>query len=355
MNVVFACGGTGGHLIPALAIAEVARENGATPVFIGTGKELERKLVGEAGFALESLKARAVVGGGPVALLLFLLSLPLGVFSCVSLFRRLRPDVVVGMGGYPSFIPMLTAFILRIPSVVSEQNVQVGLANKALSLLASRVIAVEGAAGFWGGNPVLHLSNPVRHVFTSLADWRVPDDGVFQILVLGGSQGAVSLNRAIVARAEQLRELPIRIVHQSGEKSFTETKEGYEKANVDAEIKVFIEEVSREYERAHLIVCRAGAMTVAEVAASGRPAIFVPLPIAGGHQSENCRALVEQGAAMMISQDENTAEKLIACVSDLIESPTRLKAIADRLTAMRGEKSSAERYWECIVSLSEKS
>lgn len=352
MNIVFACGGTGGHLIPALAIAEVAREQGANPIFIGTGKVLESELVGEAGFPLENLGAKAVVGGGATGFIKFLIHLPLALLGCISLYRKIRPDVVVGMGGYPSFVPMLTAFLLRIPSLLSEQNVQVGLANKALSLLVDRIVAVEGAKGFWSRRSVEYLSNPVREVFSSIKDWQMPSDGIVNLLVLGGSQGAVSLNRSLIEILDELGELPIRIVHQSGKKSFEETLASYEATRIDSTVEVFIENVAEQYEWAHLIICRAGAMTVAEVAASSRPAIFVPLPIAGAHQAENCRYLVDIGAATMIKQDDSTSKLLLESIRNLVLNPSKLEQIALKLAALRSGKSSAVKYWELIRGLS---
>lgn len=357
MRVLIAAGGTGGHIIPAIAVAQALKKDypDAEVTFVGVGKDLERKLVGEAGFPLESLPSVPVSGGGINGVLRFLRLLPSGLFAARQLNDRICPQVVIGFGGYPAFLPMLEAFLRRIPRVLHEQNAKVGIANKLLSLIASKIFAVHGAVDFWGFKAIEHINNPVRQKFLDVSVWQASVAGEqFRILIVGGSQGAVSLNAAVLECVDIFTKLNVFVTHQTGAKDFEHVQSEYEKRNFSAvEVVPFIDDMAAMYEAAQLVICRAGAMTVAEVCAAGRPAIFVPLVIAGGHQSDNCRALVKKNGALMLPQDVNLVPKLRETIEHLVSHPKTLKTIADKARAeyLQDGKPSAEIIAAAAVDL----
>ena len=335
-RILLAAGGTGGHIMPALAVAEELKRLAPETVveFVGTGRPLEEKLIGGAGYRAHIIPFVPVAGGGPRALLRMLARAPSAILATRRLYRELSPTAVMGFGGYPAVMPIVTAALSGVPRVIAEANVQVGIANKVLSIIANRVYAVPGAEDFLRKGAVVHLPNPVRRSFLDLPDWQYRSDNNsgddrFRILVVGGSQGAVSLNRAILHAAPALRELRVSIVHQSGEGDFESVRKGYQDLGMhDVEVRTFIDSISEEYRLAQLVICRAGAMTAAEVSAAGRPAIFVPLPIAGGHQAENVRHLVAADAAILLEQNEELSGRLAKLLPELVRDPVRLRELA---------------------------
>lgn len=348
MVAVFAAGGTGGHIFPALAVAQALAERDAEVkiVFVGAGSEIEKKLVGERGFQLEVIRFVPLTGKGLKGLLALIAALPRAFLQALQLFRSLKPGVVMGFGGYPSVIPILTAWLMRVPRVVQEQNVEVGLANRMLGLFANKVYAVHNAHGFWRKRSVRYLGNPVREAFHKLPGWQMPPAGSpFRLLIVGGSQGAVSLNSSVLENIALLREFGVELVHQTGSLDYDRVQQSYTAAGfAGVHVRAFIDDIAAEYGRAHLVICRAGALTVAEVSAAGRPAIFVPLPIARGHQAENAQYLVQRGAALIINQDAETGAKLAAGLTELLRAPDKLSAMAKlaREISLEGGISSAQ-------------
>lgn len=334
MTIVLAAGGTGGHIFPALALAEALTEDDSSAelLFIGIGTEIEQRLIGEAGFELEVIPFVPVTGKGIKGVFRLLVNFPGALFTALRLFRKRRPGVVIGFGGYPSFIPVIAAWLKRVPCILHEQNVQVGLANKILCRFANRIFAVHGAHGFSHKKPVTFLANPVRQAFDAVGDWEPPSpENPFTVLVVGGSQGAVSLNDAILKLTPTLKRLGIKLIHQSGAKDLSRVNKHYEKSSyTQVTAHAFIDDMAQMYAQAHLLICRAGAMTVAEVSASGRPAIFVPLPIAAGHQAQNAHHLVENGAALLIRQDEALADKLASHLEALVNNHQKLSNMAEK-------------------------
>ncbi len=220
MNLALVAGGTGGHLMPGIAVAQALRDSNNTGsiFFVGTGTERERNLVEDAGFDLEPIPAQAVHGKGVLGLCRLFWLLPRAMWASISVFRKRRPDVVMGFGGYPSFIPVVVARLLGIPTVIHESNVSVGLANKVLGLIAKKTFAIHGAHGFFSANRLEFLANPVRAEFYTDRDYPYPQAGKpIHILVVGGSQGAVSLNSAVVKLVELFTKLNVHVTHQTGE------------------------------------------------------------------------------------------------------------------------------------------
>lgn len=335
-KVAIAAGGTGGHVIPALALAEELKFQGIEVFFIGTGKEIEKKLISGAGYELVIIPHAAVLGKGILGILHFLYISPLAVIKIFFLYHKKNPGVVVGFGGYPAFVPVIVAFLMNIPRIIHEQNVKVGLANRLLGLLSTQIFSVQGAKGFYGKQTkVEQIGNPVRKVFFEIPLWKMPENKQdFNLLVLGGSQGATKINEALIVIAEFLKEKKINLIHQTGEKDFSQVSEYYKKiAYNNAQAFKFIDNIVEKYSAAHLVISRAGAMSVAEIVAAARPAIFIPLQIAQGHQKDNINFLRENGAAIMLEQDNKLAEKLQETISWLLSQPELLEQMAKKTRA----------------------
>jgi len=348
MKIVIGAGGTGGHIFPAIAVAQAIEKSSpeAEIHFVGIGSAIEKKLLGPLDYQHHELPFVPVVGGGALGLIRFFCHLPLALWRGVQLCKGIKPDVVLCFGGYPSFIPMLSACLLGLPRALHEQNVQVGLANKFLSLFSQRIFAARGAQGFWSKRPVRHLGNPVREKLSAVESWSPAEDGSpWNIFVMGGSQGAVSLNMAVTEVIKKLDDLNINVVHQTGTKDLERVQKLYQEQEITCvEARAFIDDIAQTYSNSHLIVCRAGAMTAAEVSAVGRPAIYVPLAISGGHQKQNVMPLVEVNAAVIEEHGENLPQRLEERIREFLAEPAKLSAMAEaaRDSAREGEKTSAE-------------
>ena len=309
-------GGTGGHVFPGLAVADVLREHGWRVVWMGTRAGMETRLVTARGYELASIRAAALRGKGLLAALLLPLNLLVGFWQSARAIFRLRPDVVLGMGGYVAFPGGMMASLLARPLAVHEQNAIAGLTNRILAGVADKTMtafpqALKGAE--WTGNPV-------RGEIAALADPAeryARRSGPLKLLVVGGSGGAQALNEC-VPRAIALLEPRPSVVHQSGEKNYAALRAAYAAAGVQGELTPFIDEMARRYAEADLVICRAGAMTVAELSAGGVASVLVPFPHAvDDHQTANARFLADRGAAILLPQADLTPEKLAALLRTL--------------------------------------
>jgi UDP-N-acetylglucosamine--N-acetylmuramyl-(pentapeptide) pyrophosphoryl-undecaprenol N-acetylglucosamine transferase len=317
-TILILAGGTGGHVFPGLAVADVLRERGWKVVWMGAKSGMEARLVPARGYEMAWIRARALRGKGLVATLLLPLNLLIGFWQGARAIFRIRPDVVLGMGGYVAFPGGMMASLLARPLAVHEQNAVAGLANRVLAGVADRVMtafpdALGGAD--WTGNPV-------RTEIAALPGPEARDagrSGPLRLLVVGGSLGAQALNDA-VPRALALipdAERP-RVVHQSGERHLEALRANYAAAGVEAEPVAFIEDMAARYAEADLVVCRAGAITVAEISAGGVASVLVPYPHAvDDHQTANARFLAERGAAILLPQRELTPDKLASTLRAL--------------------------------------
>ncbi len=333
MNIVLAAGGTGGHIIPAIAVAEALRDRApdVRVCLLGTGAEIEQRLCSRYGLMLHSLPAAPFVGKGIAGRMRSAAGLPRAVYKAAQFFRGFKPEAVLGFGGYPSVAPVLAAWITGRPALIHEQNAEVGLANRMLSLICRKVYAVHGAQGFWRSGHASYLSNPVRREFAALPPWQAPAAGEpLRVLVVGGSQGAVTLNTAILAQIPIFKRFNVTLVHQSGKLDYERLCSSYAAASWRAvEVRPFIDCIAEAYARAHLVICRAGALTVAEVTAAGRPAIYVPLRIARGHQALNAAHAVSRGAAVLLEQTPQLASRLGEVLEELLGAPEKLQPMAD--------------------------
>jgi len=309
-------GGTGGHVFPGLAVADVLREHGWRVVWMGTRAGMEARLVAARGYELAAIRAAALRGKGLAAALLLPLNLLVGFWQSARAIFRVRPDVVLGMGGYVAFPGGMMASLLARPLAVHEQNAIAGLTNHILAGVADKTMsafpqALKGAE--WTGNPVrgeiAALSNPAERYGRR--------GGPLRLLVVGGSGGAQALNEC-VPRAIALLEPKPAVVHQSGEKNYAALRAAYAAAGVQGELTPFIDDIARRYAEADLVICRAGAMTVAELCAGGVASVLVPYPHAvDDHQTANARFLADQGAAILLPQVELSPGTLAALLRAL--------------------------------------
>ncbi len=333
MKVVISGGGTGGHLSPALAVGEELKRMrpNAELLFIGTRAGLDQQFLSRSGFPYELLDVGGVAGHGAREVPVALVKMAKAILSARSLLKRWRPDLVVGVGGYASMPAGIAALTLRIPLLLMEQNTRPGLTNRVLAHFARRIcVAFEDSLPLLPQAKVQLTGNPVR--FTPV-NKPCPQPGPFSIFVLGGSSGAHRLNVGALKALEILNKhvIKFRILHQTGAADESLVRNGYQQAGIEAEVVAFIYTMAEAFAQADLVVARAGAMTVSEIALAGRPAIFVPYPFHRDRQQEhNARTLERQGAALIVADDDHLAENLARAIRELIKDPARLHAMAER-------------------------
>lgn len=333
-------GGTGGHIFPGLAVAEELRARGWRVHWLGTPGSMESRIVPQHGFALETIDFSGVRGKGLATLALLPLKLLRAFWQALAVVRRVKPDVVVGLGGYVTFPGGMMAVLAGKPLVLHEQNSVPGMANKVLAGVADRIFtAFPGVfkKGQWVGNPL-------RAAFTQQADPRerfAGRSGPLKLLVVGGSLGARALNE-IVPQALALIPAQQRpqVTHQSGATQIDQLRANYEAAGVQATLTPFIDDTATAYAEADLIVCRAGASTVTEIAAVGAAAVFVPFPHAvDDHQTANARFLVDAGAGWLVQQSDLTPRWL----ADMLLNTERSALVQKALEAKKMQKINATR------------
>ena len=333
LRVLFAGGGTGGHLFPGIAVAHelLHRQPAAEVLFAGAGRELEAHVLAREGFPLERVRAVGLVGRSPRAVAKGLGALLAAFFDAGSVLRRHRPDLVVGLGGYSSGPVVLLAAVGGVPTLLLEQNAVPGVTNRLLSrVVRAAAVSFEETASYFGARAFCS-GNPVR---TTFFEARAPTVAPAnpRILVLGGSQGAHALNLAMIGAAPSLLTgtRRIHITHQSGQTDLELVRDGYRLAGVLARVEPFLDKMAVEMSHADLVVCRAGATTLAELAAAGRPAILVPFPFAANdHQRLNAAAVASVGAADVIDPNELTEALLAEQIRALIADDARRMSMAD--------------------------
>jgi UDP-N-acetylglucosamine--N-acetylmuramyl-(pentapeptide) pyrophosphoryl-undecaprenol N-acetylglucosamine transferase len=342
MRAILAGGGTGGHVIPALAIAhELRARYNAELLFIGTERGIETRLVPAAGYRLELVQVGALKKVSLATRVRTLFALPAAIFRASQILQEFRPDVVIGVGGYASGPAMLAASLGGVPTVAFEPNVVPGLANRLLSVSVS-MAAVQFPETCRRFRRCVVAGVPVRQAFFDMAP---KTGGPPTLLVFGGSQGAHAINVAVMQALPILcTRLPgIHIIHQTGERDYNEAQAVYLRSGVSAEISPFIEQMPEAFARADLLVCRSGASTVAEVAAAGKPAICVPFPHAtDDHQLRNAEALVRSGAAVLVEEKELTAERLAEIAMSLLNDRGRLLQMGSAARKLAHESAAAD-------------
>ena len=338
MRVLIAAGGTGGHIYPGIAVAnEVMRRDPASAVrFVGTARGLENRLVPQAGFELSIIESAGLKNVSLAAKVRSLLLLPKSFLAARRLIREFRADVVVGAGGYVSGPVLLTASIMRLPTLVMDSNALPGWTNRVLARFVDKAtVSFQEALPYFRGKAIL-TGNPVRSEFFEIMT-KARDAKRFDLLIFGGSQGARAINDAMIAALPHLAEIKdvLQVTHQTGETEFDKVQRGYEAATWKdrAEVKRYIDDMVSEFAQADLIICRAGATTSAELVAAGKAAIMIPFPLAADdHQRKNAEALENGGAARMILQKDLSGERLGGEILALVNEPEK---IAEMQTASR--------------------
>lgn len=359
LRVIIAGGGTGGHLYPGLAVARefLRRRPETSVVFVGTGRDLERQLVPRAGFRLECIRSAGLKGRPVLAKARALGLLPLSGLDAWRLLRRYRPHLVIGVGGYSAGPLVLLAACQGIPTMVLEQNVVPGLTNRLLArVVRAAAVSFEATAPYFRGRAFVS-GNPVRPEFFRVPDLDGREDPVTRVLVFGGSQGARALNRAMVDAAPRWRALgtALALVHQTGPRDLDWVRAAYAEQGVVARVEPYIDAMADAMAAADLVVCRAGATTIAELAAAGRPAILVPLPWAtDDHQRQNAELLVRAGAAELIAEEELTGARLADRVLALVADPARRRQMGRAARAL-ARPDAAERIVDRALALVEAS
>lgn len=332
MRVLIAGGGTGGHLYPGIAVAdEFCREDTDSDVlFVGTRRGIENRIIPGEGYRLETIPAGGIVNKAILSKIVSGIKILSGTIRSFFILRRFNPDVVIGVGGYASAPILSAAVILRVPTVILEQNLFPGLANRLLSRVVDRVVvAFEGSKKFFR-REVNVFGNPVRKIIIG-CEYN-PED-IFVVFVFGGSQGSHTINRAVVESTGYLKSESknMRFIHQTGDRDYEWVKDSYGEAGMDAEVVPYVYNMEDAYNKATIVISRAGATTIAEITSCGRPAILIPYPFAAhNHQRINAEYLKSVGTAEVILESDLTGEKLAEKIRYFMYNKDRLREMSKK-------------------------
>jgi UDP-N-acetylglucosamine--N-acetylmuramyl-(pentapeptide) pyrophosphoryl-undecaprenol N-acetylglucosamine transferase len=336
--ILVMAGGTGGHVYPALAVARALETHAQEIVWLGTHRGIESRVVPAAGIDVEWISVKGLRRKGAVALLLAPLQLTWALLQAIRVIIRRRPIAVLGMGGFVSGPGGVAAWLTRRPLVIHEQNAAAGLTNRLLARLAR--VVLQAFPGSFNSSVVAEtVGNPVREDIAAVAppaERYAGRSGPLHLLILGGSQGALALNLTVPAALSKLsaQERPI-VRHQCGERTFEAAQKAYAEHGVDVDLLPFIDDMAASYAWADLVVCRSGALTVAELCAVGLPALFIPYPGAvDDHQTANARPMADAGAAVIIDQSMLSADVLAGQLRDWLATRLELQAKAEKARAL---------------------
>ena len=339
LNVVVAGGGTGGHLFPGIAVARefVVRNANSRILFVGAGRPFEKKALALAGYpqrtiAVEGIKGRGLWARGRAAM-----KIPGALLHSAGILADAQADLVVGVGGYAAGPVALAAWFKCIPMVLCEQNTVPGITNRMLFPLAKRIyVSFEDTRGKIDPAKMRITGNPVRQQILEASAVKSDEKNLFTILVVGGSQGAHAINLAMMDALPRIQQrVKIRIIHQTGAADQDKVKAAYDKTGIDAEVKAFFNDMASRYGQADLVVCRAGATTVAELTALGKAALFIPYPFAAdNHQEINARSMVDNGAALMVLERDLSGADLAGRIDRFTTRPDLLAEMASRSRAL---------------------
>ena len=361
LSIIVAGGGTGGHLFPGIAIARefMARNAESRVLFVSTGRPLELEILARAGFPHERIKAEGIKGRGLFAKMRALSKIPGSIWGALGVIRRFAPDLVVGVGGYSSGPVVVAARLCGVKCVLQEQNILPGITNRMLARWVDRIyVSFEATRFSVRRAPVILTGNPVRKEIAD-AGGDIDEsraDGAsrpFRLLVLGGSQGAHSINQAMADAAMHIGGIgSVHVVHQTGAQDEETVRAAYEEQGISAEVRAFFDDMPELYRMADLIVCRAGATTVAEISAVGKPAVFIPFPhAADNHQELNARTLAAAGAAEIILEKGLDGESLADRIRWLAGHPEVLEGMAGCARRLGRPDAAADIVGDCYELL----
>ena len=339
LRVVMAGGGTGGHLFPGIAIARefISRNPATRIIFISTGNPLEKTVLSRAGFELQSIQVAGIKGRGVWNQIKSVLQIPGAILAARGLLRNFAPDLIVGLGSYSAGPVVMGAWLMRVPIAIHEQNILPGITNRILARFADRIfISFENTQSRFSPRKVYWTGNPVRRelldIVASSNETVAPaaDRKKFTVLIIGGSQGAHQINKVMIEALKLLRDADrLHFVHQTGEADEKTVREAYDQTSISATALAFFDNMAEQYCQADLVICRAGATTVAEITAMGKAAIFIPFPYAADdHQTLNAADLANAGAAELIPEKELAAEMLGTKIMHYMENPQELDGMA---------------------------
>lgn len=340
-RLVVGGGGTGGHLFPGIAIAQAFKsmhpEN--TVLFVNAGRPLEKRVLTELGWSQSAISIEGIKGRGRWTQIKAAFKVPGALWRAYRILKRFRADVVLSVGGYSAGPVAAAATLCGVTTVLHEQNRLPGVTNRILGKMVNRIyLSFEESREFFDTTKVKVTGNPVRDEILSLADHPVEanEAKTFTILVVGGSQGAHAINQAVVDALPVIKAADgLRFVHQTGPEDEAQIKEAYAKLGMDATVSAFFSDMAEQYQRADLIICRAGATTVAEITVVGKAAIFIPFPFAADdHQTQNAQALVDAGAAEMIRQENLDGPAIAKLIQGYNENRVLLLDMAARARAL---------------------
>jgi len=335
-RVVIAGGGTGGHLYPGIALARalMRHDMDIEISFVGTQKGLEAKVLPREGFTLKTILSAGLLGKKKIARWVSWFKLPIGTAQSMCFLIRKRPGLVVGVGGYASGPLVLSAWILRIPILIHEQNSIPGMTNKWLGKIADKIaVSFKESSGLFPKGKVEVTGNMIREEFCQpKEEAKKKVEGPFRILVLGGSQGAHSINVAMVEALQSLSEQRknIHITHQTGEADYEMVSKKYKEGEFTSDIRPFIDDMAEQYRKASLVICRAGATTLAEVTACGKMSILVPFPHAAhNHQEKNARILEAANAGELVLDEELSGPRIAGSIVQAMQEPDRVQQMEE--------------------------
>ena len=360
MRIVIAGGGTGGHLFPGIAIAEefLRRDDQTRIIFIGTKKGIESKLLGQLGYELREIDIEGIKGRGIKALMKVVYQIPKSLWQSRRILKQFRPHVVFGVGGYASGPAVLTAHFMSIPTAIAEQNAIPGITNRILGNFVNKIfVTYAQTQTYFPQAKVILSGNPVRAAFVVERSKEKEKKDYWQLLVFGGSQGAEAINKSIIDILPQLQSMKnkIHLSHQTGSRQAEEMKRAYEQFGIQAKVTPFIVNMAGAYADADLIICRAGATSLAEITAAGKAAILIPYPwAANDHQSKNAQALASEGAAVLISERELSGGKLFSAIENLLRDEQKRRQMEENSLRLSKIDAAATIVDNCIKLMAEK-
>ncbi|MBU2055129.1 MAG: undecaprenyldiphospho-muramoylpentapeptide beta-N-acetylglucosaminyltransferase [Proteobacteria bacterium] len=359
-RMIVAGGGTGGHLFPGIAIAEefLRRDPRNRVLFIGTERGLEKKILGPLGFPLRILKVEGLKGRGAGGVVASLLKVPGSMVASFEIIREFAPDVVIGVGGYASGPAVLMARLMGKKTAIAEQNAFPGLTNRILGRFAHRVFLSFSASQKWfraGRTRV--AGNPIRSAFLEEKAAGERNGRRFTVLVFGGSQGAHAINRIVGEALDDLLPLKdrLRFIHQTGEEDREAVAGAYRKRGFEAKVSPFITDMAAAYREADLLVCRAGATSIAEITAAGKAAILIPFPFAAGdHQTRNAEVLAAAGAAEMMPEGSLNGPRLAEAIERICRDPGAVRKMEAAAAALGNRRAAADIVDACLEMVRER-
>ncbi len=341
-------------MYPAVAYAKEFQRHdpGGTVVFVGTGKSLETNILRQEGFRVESIQVKGFVGLSLSQMVYALWLLPKSLIQAINILRSYKANLVIGTGGYFSLPVVVAAWLIRIPRVILEPNARPGLANRIVGPLANRIfLAFEQAMTFFSASKVKIIGTPIREAFITDRP-PAPPQQISHILVFGGSQGAEAINSAMIQAVEHSSVIRqnLTLTHQTGKDDYERVKAAYETLGKPVDVQPFLYEMPHEIKKADLIVCRAGASTLAELAACGKVGILIPFPQAThNHQEVNARALEKMGAARVIRQSDLSGPNLAKEIESLMSDFARMQSMSQASWRMRKVQAAEQMVQECLA------